>query len=116
MSTRLARRIMQLALGATLAMQVVFTVGAGAVSGATPSLRVDLSTSGDFVGQTNFVQCVGASMQMMLNMIRPTHDRSAATQLSLENLARRLSPRRQDAVERKGASVVGWAAGLASAG
>ena len=32
---------------------------------------VDLGARADFVAQTNFVQCVGASMQMMLNMINP---------------------------------------------
>ena len=116
MSTRLGRRLSQLILGASLAAQVLLTAAAGDVAGATPSYRFDLSTPADFVAQTNFVQCVGASMQMMLNIIRSTDDHSAATQLSLENLARRLSPRRQDAVERKGASVVGWAAGLTTAG
>lgn len=116
MSTRPGRRLAQLILGASLAAQVLLGVAAGDVAGATPPFRVDLSTPGDFVAQTNFVQCVGASMQMMLNIIRPTNDHSAATQLSLENLARRLSPRRQDSVQRKGASVVGWAAGLTMAG
>jgi hypothetical protein len=33
----------------------------------------------DFVAQTNNVQCVGASMQMMLNMLTPGGDQSAAT-------------------------------------
>lgn len=72
----------------------------------------DLSRPGDFVAQKNFVQCVGASMQMMLNMIEPTDDTSVATQNRLQVLARSLSGQRPDGLERKGASVRGWTAGL----
>ena len=32
---------------------------------------LDLGKRSDYVAQTNLVQCVGASMQMMLNMIEP---------------------------------------------
>jgi hypothetical protein len=86
---------------------------------ATEPFRIDLYREGDFVPQTNLVQCVGASMQMMLNMMRPVDDRSAAYQLKLQNLARRWSPRsfaglepgRQDR-PRRGASSRGWAFGL----
>lgn len=56
---------------------------------ANTPFTLDLSASGDFVAQTNFVQCVGASMQMMLNMIRLEDDRTAGTQLELQDLARR---------------------------
>ena len=73
---------------------------------------MDVSQRGDYVAQTNFVQCVGASMQMMLNMINPSDDRSSRTQLRLQNLARELSGRRGDGSQRKGASVRGWSAGL----
>ena len=73
---------------------------------------VDVSDRGDFVAQTNFVQCVGASMQMMLNMIEPGRDRSAKTQLRLQKLARTWSGSRPDGGERQGASVRGWASGL----
>ena len=73
---------------------------------------VDLAARADFVAQTNFVQCVGASMQMMLNIIEPGRDRSAKTQLRLQNLAREWSGRRMDGRQRQGASVRGWAAGL----
>ena len=80
---------------------------------ATPkAFRLDLGGRSDYVAQTNLVQCVGASMQMMLNMVRPGADRSAATQLRLQNLARaRSGPSRTGRV-RQGASVRGWAAGL----
>ena len=77
---------------------------------------LDLGTRSDYVGQTNLVQCVGASMQMMLNMIEPGVDRSAKTQLRLQNLARKWSPPRLDGGVRKGASVVGWATGLSLEG
>jgi hypothetical protein len=66
----------------------------------------------DFVAQTNFVQCVGASMQMMLNMIEPGRDRSARTQLRLQRLARSWSGPRPGGGDRQGASVRGWASGL----
>jgi hypothetical protein len=66
----------------------------------------------DFVAQTNFVQCVGASMQMMINMIEPGRDRTALTQRRLQDLARRWSGPRPDGFQRRGASVRGWATGL----
>ena len=87
--------------------------GAGA---AIVPFTLDLSQRGDFVAQTNFVQCVGASMQMMLNMIRPTDDVTADTQGELQVLARALSAKRTDRPERKGASVTGWTAGLNALG
>lgn len=80
--------------------------------GAARTFRIDLAERGDYVQQTNFVQCVGASMQMMLNMTRPGADRSARTQLALQNLARHWSGPRPDGVTRQGASVRGWSAGL----
>jgi hypothetical protein len=51
-------------------------------------------------------------MQMMLNMIRAEDDRTAATQLELQNLARATSGHRPDGRERQGASIRGWTAGL----
>ena len=79
---------------------------------ASTAFSLDLSTNGDFVAQTNFVQCIGASMQMMLNMIRAEDDRTAATQLELQNLARDTSGHRPDGHQRQGASIRGWTAGL----
>jgi hypothetical protein len=79
---------------------------------AATRFSLDVSKSTDFVAQTNFVQCVGASMQMMLNMIEPGRDRTAKTQLRLQQLARTWSGSRPDGRERQGASVRGWAAGL----
>jgi hypothetical protein len=101
---------------ARILLALAFVAGLGYAAPATQAAEgrytFDLSRDGDFVAQTNFVQCVGASMQMMLNVIRPRNDRTAATQLSLQRLARRLSPPRPDGSERQGASIIGWTAGL----
>ncbi len=87
--------------------------GAVALAGVAPvtaadRYEVDVARRADFVPQTNFVQCVGASLQMMINMIEPGRDRSARTQLRLQKLARKLSPPRRDGTIRQGASVRGW--------
>jgi hypothetical protein len=83
----------------------------GVVAPTQRPYRLNVARSADFVAQTNLVQCVGASMQMMLNIVGWT-DRSAKKQLQLQQLARKYSPPRPDGRIRKGASVVGWAAGL----
>lgn len=103
-----ARRLVR----AALACLLIVSASAAPASGAGRAYKLDLGTRSDFVAQTNFVQCVGASMQMMLNMIQETDDRTAATQLELQQLARELSGRRPEGNERQGASVRGWAAGL----
>jgi hypothetical protein len=114
-----------LAVASVLALTLIApltTLGAGApattpgdhASQARAAYTMDLSRQGDFVAQTNFVQCVGASMQMMLNMIEPSNDRSTATQRKLQVLARDLSGQRPDGSQRKGASVRGWTSGLNS--
>ncbi|HEY7736208.1 MAG TPA: hypothetical protein VH813_05385 [Candidatus Limnocylindrales bacterium] len=94
------------------ALAVVAALGAPGAQAAQRGYSLDLSRQGDFVAQTNFVQCVGASMQMMLNVIEPRNDRTAGTQLRLQRLARRLSPPRPDGSERQGASIIGWTEGL----
>ncbi len=86
-------------------------LGVGPLAAPAP-FELDLASRSDFVAQTNFVQCVGASMQMMLNITTSLDDRSAARQLELQRLARSLSPSRPDGREREGASVRGWADGL----
>lgn len=98
---------------AALALAGALLVALSPVStqGAT-RFTLDVSDRGDFVAQTNLVQCVGASMQMMLNMIQPGRDRSASRQLQLQKLARAWSGARADGRQRQGASVRGWAAGL----
>ena len=103
-----ARRLAHLGLASLLLLGVAATPATASVK----PYRLDLGARADFVAQTNFVQCVGASMQMMLNMIRDRNDRTAATQLELQQLARQRSGHRPDGMERQGASVRGWAAGL----
>ena len=105
------RGLLRLLAGSTLAAAVAL---AGAVPVAAPAsaadrYQVDVARRADFVPQTNFVQCVGASLQMMINMIEPGRDRSAKEQLRLQKLARRMSPPRRDGSIRQGASVRGWA-------
>jgi hypothetical protein len=98
--------------GLGLACLLLIAVAPVSVTAAPKAYGFDLGTRSDFVAQTNNVQCVGASMQMMLNMIRPGADRSAATQRKLQTLARAWSGQRPDGRQRKGASVRGLAAGL----
>ena len=107
MTTSVRRRLAGLALTLTLAL-----AAAPLSASAAGAYSVNVAQRGDYVAQTNFVQCVGASMQMMLNMIEPGADRSSHTQLRLQNLAREWSGRRPDGDQRQGASVRGWAAGL----
>jgi hypothetical protein len=108
-----ARRLAILGLTCLLLLTIVPTSASAA---STKPFTLDLGKRSDYVGQTNLVQCVGASMQMMLNMIQPGVDRSAKTQLKLQQIARKWSPPRLDGGVRKGASVVGWAAGLSLQG
>src|SRR5262245_26404721 len=103
-----ARRSLGLALAGLFLLATTPVVTAA----ESRAFRLDLGARSDYVAQTNLVQCVGASMQMMLNMIGPRNDRSAATQLRLQRLARTWSGKRPDGRQRKGASVRGWAAGL----
>ena len=98
-------------LGVLLAAVMLLALAPASV-GAAERHTVDVADRADFVAQTNFVQCVGASMQMMLNMIEPGRDRSASTQRRLQDLARTWSGKRPDGRERQGASVRGWASGL----
>ncbi len=103
--------------GPVAAAEPSAAVGSTAAPAASRPVRIDLYQPGDFVSQTNLVQCVGASMQMMLNMIRGTPDRTAATQIRLFNLARSLrDPTVTSNPSWRGASAQGWAAGLTAAG
>ena len=108
----LVRRLGPFALGCAF----LLALAPASVTAASKPYTLDLGSRADYVGQTNLVQCVGASMQMMLNMIEPGADRSAKTQLRLQKLARKWSPPRLDGGIRKGASVVGWATGLSLEG
>jgi hypothetical protein len=106
--------------GALALLPVPAAVAAAPGRVTTPTAAPDLvrpyafslGQRADFVPQANFVQCVGASMQMMINMIEPGRDRTSSTQLRLQNLARKWSGPRPDGFQRKGASMRGWATGL----
>jgi hypothetical protein len=105
----------RLAAGIAIALAVALGPGALAVPAdvaAASTYRMNLARKNDFVPQTNFVQCVGASVQMMLNIIEPGADRTARTQRRLQDLARAWSGPTPSGFEREGASIRGWAAGL----
>jgi hypothetical protein len=99
-----------------LAAALVLAVAADPAAAESRPYRLDLGSRSDFVAQTNLVQCVGASMQMMINMLRAEPDRTAATQLRYQQLARRSSGPRIGGRERRGASIWGWSAGLTELG
>ncbi len=133
-ATASRRRLLPLSVALALLASLAFvgpSAAADPVAGqaALPAasagkpFRVNLYRDGDFVSQTNLVQCVGTSMQMMINMIRARDDRSAKWQLQLQKLARRYRPRFYNGTEmdgqtrqRRGASVRGWAFGLTKLG
>jgi hypothetical protein len=115
MQLRGGRRLVPFLLAALIASPAALAPavqGRPDAAAASARFRLDLADSRDFVAQTNFVQCVGASMQMMLNIMDVQNDRSARTQLRLQDLARDLSGPARTGFQRKGASVRGWSAGL----
>jgi len=109
----LTRLRLPTSLALALALAAGVALGSPSPAGAADRYELDLYRSGDFVAQTNLFQCVGASMQMMINMVAAQDDRTAETQRQLWSLARTYSPPRPpDRPPRKGASVWGWAKGL----
>jgi len=72
------------------------------------SYLTDLATPGSYVGQYNYVQCVGAAVQMMRNMVLDTADHSPYMQHLLWYRARHWSKYSGDG----GADPFGWAAVL----
>jgi hypothetical protein len=95
---------------------VVAVRGAATVPARTGRFRLNLARPNDFVAQTSYVQCVGASVQMMLNIERPGADRTASTQLRLQRIARARSGPAPTAFVRQGAGMFGWAAALSIEG
>ena len=99
-----------LLLGLAVALGGLPTMAPPAAAAA--DFRLELGRRADFVAQTNLVQCVGASMQMMINIMAPQDDRTAVTQHRLWTLARALGPSPPAGFRGKGASPIGWARGL----
>jgi hypothetical protein len=114
-SWRLGRSL-RLGLAAVLVLIAVPASPGAASAAPSRGFSLDLGRRVDYVAQTNNVQCVGASTQMMLNMMRPGADRTASTQLRLQKVARAWSGPRPDGRIRRGAGVQGWAVGLTLAG
>lgn len=100
------------ALAAVLALGVLLAPpAAGPAAAASRDYQLDLLGRGDFVSQHTDVACVGASVQTMLNIIRPGADRSPATQVRALRAAQRMS--NPIYVRRSGgASALGWAYAL----
>jgi hypothetical protein len=114
---RPVRLVTALALGLVL-LPVPGAVARGPIAGDLPGasaspadaakpFRLNLVRSSDYVAQANFVQCVGASVQMMLDIIEPGADRTRRTQRELQVLARTWSGPRPDGRVREGAGVSG---------
>lgn len=103
---------------ALLAISSLLAFSGGALAAdpvATPapprlSYLTDLATPGSYVGQYNYVQCVGAAVQMMRNMVLDTADHSPYMQHLLWYRARHWSKYSGDG----GADPFGWAAVLTS--
>ncbi len=68
---------------------------------------MNLYAKGDFVSQATKDQCVSAAMQIMLNVVGPTDDRTKGTQARIDRIATDLSDARKGATEP-----LGWARGL----
>lgn len=107
--------------GARVAVLVAVVVGlvlpASPASAAAGPYAVELLGKGDFVGQKTPFQCIGASIQMTLNIVGIADDRTAATQARVQQMARELSwtsadPARPFRGEPRGASSRGWARAL----
>ena len=96
-------------VGALIATAAPPAVGPAAA--AERGYRLDLLERGDFVTQYTDVACVGASVQVMLNIVRDGADRSRSTQAKALKAAQlRSNP---VFVRRSGgASAIGWAYAL----
>lgn len=103
------------------------TFASDAVDGAAApppqdGYSMNLYEKGDFVSQKTLYWCIGASMQMMLNIIGATDDESRASQERYMRVARSMGPslrqvdHGQSAGGLRGAGSSGWARGLVELG
>ena len=119
-----ARRRLIAAVGLSVAL--VTALAAPLTTAAAPKpFRMNLGEATDFVRQYDPNWCIGASMQMMLNIVLPTKaDATQKTQTALIELARTYrrsssSPSGTTSTTTfrpRGASGRGWAAGLTRRG
>jgi hypothetical protein len=94
----------------TLASLIVaLLLVSAAPADAAWSGRYSVYTKGSYSGQVTNYSCVGASIQMMLNMIRGERDRSEARQMRYWRYARNHS---RYLSSNKGADPRGWAHAL----
>lgn len=97
-----------------------------AAAAPTRTFSINLYRQGDFVSQATPYWCVGASMQMMLNIVGVTDDDSRAAQEANMEAARALGSNRWQADDEQGAEAAGgalrgagssgWARGLVTLG
>ena len=132
-----ARRSSASVTSVTVLALAIVAAGPAAASTATPSetaqrvfdaaptgdFSMNLYEKGDFVSQFTKYWCIGASMQMMLNVIGLTDDQKRASQERYMRVARSMGPslRQVDHGQRTtgtigGAGSGGWARGLVELG
>ena len=94
-------------------------VPAASAAAEQAAFSITLHRPGDFVSQYTAHWCIGASMQMMLNIIGVTDDRTRETQADYMELARTVLPRRPGSPRRRnvrsedrGAGSAGWTRAL----
>ncbi len=98
-------------LAVVVALLAALVAPVAPAAAAERDYRLDLLERGDFVSQVTDAACVGASIQIMLNMIRDGADRTAATQARALKIAQRMT--NPVFVRRSGgASARGWAYSL----
>lgn len=131
----LASRLSLLALGLTLAFPGAALAATGPVAATLPSagntaptgdFSINLYSEGDFVSQATAYWCIGASMQMMLNMVGVTEGDSRADQERNMRAARsggspsdssdQVGDEELAGSTLRGAGSGGWASGLVELG
>lgn len=124
--TSLVLALALVAAGPVAAAAPASEAPSNAPSGApTGDFSLNLYEKGDFVSQYTIYWCVGASMQMMLNVIGVTDDERRASQERYMRVARSMGPSlrqvdhgqpAENAGGLRGAGSSGWARGLVELG